>query len=185
MLLALTAEINLTPVVSVKRKKVLDSTKLSTRRIIGDKADFSARRSALTGQQIQQAWADLAELSRWDNIVRTLQDKMVDTKRVVDAIRKAGIAVKDAIDPYLQETLHHGRAAKRVEDFAEKELRPLLVEMQMRQIGRQELEDYLWARHATERNAQIARINPKMPDGGSGLASESSRLSPFLQQNRR
>lgn len=31
------------------------------------------------------------------------------------------------------------------------------------------IDAYLIARHAAERNAQIARINPNMPDGGSGM----------------
>jgi hypothetical protein len=135
---------------------------------------FSTPRGAITNQPINQAWQDPDNLGKWDDFVRTMQDKLVDTKRVISAIRAAGVAIKDTIDPYLQEVLYHGRSAKRVTDFADNELRPLLVEMGMRKIERQELEDYLWARHATERNAQIAKINPKMQDGGSGLTNQQA-----------
>jgi hypothetical protein len=134
----------------------------------------STPRGAITNQPINQSWQDPDNLGKWDDFVRTMQDKLVDTKRVIAAIRSAGVAIKDTIDPYLQEVLYHGRAAKRVSDFADNELRPLLVEMGARKIERQELEDYLWARHATERNAQIAKINPKMQDGGSGLTNQQA-----------
>lgn len=136
---------------------------------------FSRHRSAVTNQPIQQAWKAPDNLVKWDNFVRTMQDKLVDTKRVVAEIRKAGVAIKDSIDPYLQEILYHGRAAKRVSDFADNELHPLLVELSARGIDRQEFEDYLWARHAKERNAQIATVNPAMPDGGSGLTDQQSK----------
>ncbi|EMD4878992.1 hypothetical protein VQ381_005078, partial [Salmonella enterica] len=33
------------------------------------------------------------------------------------------------------------------------------------------LDEYLYARHAPERNLHIAKINPKMPDGGSGMTN--------------
>jgi len=36
------------------------------------------------------------------------------------------------------------------------------------------MDAYLVARHAAERNAQIARINPNMPDGGSGMFTKDS-----------
>ena len=37
-----------------------------------------------------------------------------------------------------------------------------------------EMETFLWARHAKERNAQIAKINEEMPDGGSGLTNKQA-----------
>jgi hypothetical protein len=124
--------------------------------------------------QIPQMWQDNSKLDAWDNLTRKLQDKLIDTKRIVAAIREAGIAIKDKFDPYLQETLFHGRAATAVGKFAEDELRPLYVEMQARGVTVKEFDDYLWARHATERNAQIAKINPGMPDGGSGLTNQQA-----------
>ena len=135
---------------------------------------FSPNRSATTNQPINAAWTTDGAIPQFDNFVRKMQDKLVDTKRVIEAIRKAGVAIKDSIDPYLQETLFHGRSAKRVADFAEKELTPVLVEMSMRKIKREEFDNYLWARHAAERNAQIAKVNPKMPDGGSGLTNQQA-----------
>ena len=90
-------------------------------------------------------------------MVRQLADKHIDTKRVIQAITAAGKAIHDAIDPYLQEILYHGRAAKKTQDFAEQELRPMLQAMQVRKVSMQEIEDYLWAQHAPERMRRTPR----------------------------
>ena len=54
----------------------------------------STPRSATTGQPIVASWAS-PEISSFDNIVRQLQDKLIDTKRVVNAISGAGKAISD------------------------------------------------------------------------------------------
>lgn len=133
----------------------------------------SPPRSSLTGNQITPTWTP-PPVVKWDSVIREMQDKLVDTKQVLKAIRAAGVAVKEQFDPYLKEILFHGRAANQVTMFANHELRPLLEEMNLRKIGMPELEDYLWARHAVERNQQIASINPAMPDGGSGLTNQQA-----------
>ncbi len=141
--------------------------------------EYAARRfnirESTPRSQIPQMWQDTSLLGTWDNLARKLQDKQIDTKRIVAAIREAGIAIKDKFDPYLQETLFHGRAATAVNTFLDSELKPLYVEMAARgfktKADMREFDDYLWARHATERNAQIARIDSTKPDGGSGLTN--------------
>lgn len=143
---------------------------------------FTPARGAIAGQNIQNSWQAPA-LEGWDDIVRKLRDKLVDTKRVVQAIRDAGIKIKDTFDPYLQEILYHGRASKRVHDFADNELRPLLQDMQARGLktkeDMQKFEDYLWAVHAAERNAQVFKVNPKRVDAngnpnGAGLTDQEA-----------
>ena len=94
---------------------------------------------------------------------------------MVEAIKSAGQKIRDAFDPYLQEELFHGRAAKGVKDFLDNELRPLLKEIQEHGVEMGDFEEYLWNRHAEERNKQIAKINEDMPDGGSGINTEDAR----------
>jgi len=130
----------------------------------------SAPRGAIANQPINQTWQSPV-MTDWDNFVRKMQDKQVDTKRVLQAIRDYGTNVAEKFDAYLQETLYHGRTATRVHNFVDGELRQLLEDMHRRSLGMQELDDYLWARHAVERNAQIAKVNPSMPDAGSGLTN--------------
>lgn len=114
------------------------------------------------------------DTSLLDDLLYKFQDKHVDTKRVVEAIQQTKGQIQDWANPYLQEELYHGRTAKRVEDFLDDELRPLLREMQMRGVEIPELEEYLWARHAKEANAHIAAINPGLQDGGSGMTDQDA-----------
>src|SRR5690606_38279921 len=53
-------------------------------------------------------------------------------------------------------------------------VRPLRKSMKQQGISPKLLMDYLYARHAPERNARIASINPNMPDGGSGLTTQQA-----------
>lgn len=136
---------------------------------------FSRAKSALTGQLLNKTWDAPPIDSRWDAVKRALQDKLLDTKAVVKSIREAGMAIADKFDPYLQEILYSGRTAKRITDFATQELKPLMTMMAAANVDVQSFEDYLWAQHAQERNAQIAAINPNMPDGGSGLTDTQAQ----------
>ncbi len=120
-----------------------------------------------------QTWGSPVE-SRTDDLLYKMQDKHVDLKRVQEGIKKAIGGIRDDIDAYLHEELFHGRAAKATEEFLERELQPFVGEMKQRGITMEALENFLWARHAAERNAQIAKINPDMPDGGSGLTDKQA-----------
>lgn len=132
------------------------------------------------------AWT-VDEPSRLDNVVYSLQDKHVDTRRVLQAIKAWSGKVAEWINPYLREELYHGRTARRTEEFLRDELRPLLAEMAQRGVSMPEFEEYLWNRHAEERNRQIAKVNPAMPDGGSGIDTKDARgyLSGLTAQRRK
>lgn len=124
--------------------------------------------------------------SKGDNIIYTLQDKMIDTKRVLEKIMAAGKQIEDRWNAYLQEELYHGRTAKATEDFLNEELAPLLRDMKDRGVSIVELEEYLHNRHAEERNNQVAKVNPGMPDGGSGIltADAQAYLANLTPQQR-
>lgn len=113
--------------------------------------------------------------SRADDIIYSLQDKHVDLRRVIQAITKKTGEIADNINAYLQEELFHGRSAKGVKDFLDFELKPLINDMRMRGVEMADFEEYLWNRHAEERNKQIAKINDDMPDGGSGIKTAEAR----------
>ncbi len=124
--------------------------------------------------------------TRLDDFLYALQDKQIDTKRTVQAITKVSGQIADELDPRLQETLFSGRSAKATQDFAVKELKPLYIDLAARGVTMDELQEYLHARHAKERNAQIAAINPKMPDGGSGMKdAEADKYMAGLSQAKR
>ncbi|WP_405118729.1 LPD38 domain-containing protein [Pseudomonas leptonychotis] len=116
------------------------------------------------------AWSS-PSASQWDDLTYKLQDKHIDTKRVLEAIRATGKAIGDDLDVYLQEELYHGRTAKRTEDFVTQELEPLMQYLAKAGLKMQDVEEYLHARHAREANRVIAERNPKLPDGGSGMTN--------------
>lgn len=141
---------------------------------IGNNGDFSPSNPDIRYNVVDDHW-DVSEPSKMDDVIYAMQDKQIDLKRVVQAIKGAGRRIADAVNPYLQEELFHGRAAKGVKDFLDFELRPLLKQMQDQGVDMGDFEEYLWNRHAEERNAQIAKINKDMPDGGSGIENAAAR----------
>ena len=128
----------------------------------------NVRRNYKGGPAPLATWQSASE-SKIDNWIYKLQDKHVDTKRVVEAIKNEIGRIEDAWDPYLQEELFHGKTAKQTKDFLKYELLPMSEDMDKRKISLQDFEEYLHNRHAKIRNDFIAARNPEMPDGGSGL----------------
>jgi hypothetical protein len=128
----------------------------------------NVRRNYKGGPAPLATWQSANE-SKIDNFIYKLQDKHVDTKRVVEAIKNEVGRIEDAWDPYLQEELFHGRTAKQTTDFLKDDLRPLLEDMDKRKIILQDFEEYLHNRHAKIRNEHIASRDPEKQDGGSGI----------------
>ncbi len=133
---------------------------------------FSNRKNVL-GDTPLATWTS-PKVTPIDNLIYTLQDKLVDTKRVQEAITAAQRLIADEWNPYQKELLYHGRTAKLTDDFLSQEVRPLFKSMEEKGVSMDELEEYLHNRHAEERNNQIASINPGMPDGGSGIETQDA-----------
>lgn len=103
--------------------------------------------------------------------VRQMQDKFQVLKAVQDKIRESGGKLDDSNDAYLAEELFHGKAENDLNVMKERYVKPLAKLLADYDIPQSALDEYLYARHAPERNAHIAKINPKMPDGGSGMTN--------------
>ncbi|EHA0236006.1 hypothetical protein JJS51_000208 [Salmonella enterica] len=103
--------------------------------------------------------------------VRQMQDKFQVLKAVQDNIRKSGGKLDDSNNAYLAEELFHGKAENDLNAMKERYVKPLAKLLAEYDIPQSALDDYLYARHAPERNLHIAKINPKMPDGGSGMTN--------------
>lgn len=136
-----------------------------------DGARFSRRRMAVPTSAAP--WVS-PSASKWDDMVYRMQDKHVDTKRVMQTIEDTSGAIADDLDVYLNERLFHGRSAKRTQDFVNDELNPLVKDMASAGLKIEDLDEYLHARHAKEANAVIAQRNPDMPDGGSGMTDAAA-----------
>jgi GNAT superfamily N-acetyltransferase/cation transport regulator ChaC len=125
--------------------------------------------------------------SKMDTVIYKLQDKLVDTKRVIESIKQSTGQIAESWDAYMKEELYHGRTAKAVNDFLTKDMVPILEEMKSKGITLPQLDEYLHNRHAEERNDQIAQVNPAMPDAGSGIATADAQayLANLTPEQRR
>ncbi|EHT6385674.1 hypothetical protein KYE50_004724 [Escherichia coli] len=103
--------------------------------------------------------------------VRQMQDKFQVLKAVQENIRKTGGKIDDSNNAYMGEELFHGKAENDLNVMKERYVQPLAKLLADYKIAQADLDEYLYARHAPERNAHIAKINPKMPDGGSGMTN--------------
>ncbi|EEX1160161.1 hypothetical protein D3704_002012 [Escherichia coli] len=103
--------------------------------------------------------------------VRQMQDKFQVLKAVQENIRKTGGKIDDSNNAYMAEELFHGKAENDLNVMKERYVQPLVKLLTDYKIAQADLDEYLYARHAPERNAHIAKINPKMPDGGSGMTN--------------
>jgi len=142
--------------------------------------DINFSRDSITGKPILSQWTTptdtkLAGDIGKDDIIYSLQNKMIDTKRVVDAITATAGKIMAKWNPYLQEELYHGRTAKQTKDFLTEELRPLMQAMEKSGVNIADMEEYLKNRHAIAYNAQVAKVNPNMPDKGSGIATADAQ----------
>jgi len=106
---------------------------------------------------------------RLDYLRMKFQDKFIPLKRAQQALKKQGWQEREDNNPYLAEELSHGIAKDRLDRFEAEQIEPLMEEIKAAPVSLEELEQYLYARHAPERNAYIQKINPEFEEGGSGM----------------
>jgi hypothetical protein len=116
---------------------------------------------------------DLKESTKFTDLIYKFQNKHIDLKDTIAAIKETGQEIRDTFNPYLQEELYHKRVGKRTEDFFENEFKPMLVQMRMNKVSREDFEEYLHARHAKEAN-KLIRDRDGMADGGSGMTDKAA-----------
>ena len=108
---------------------------------------------------------------------RGLQDAFIDLKNVQRNIQEqTGLnELPEFMDAYMAVELYRGRTGQRRLEFREQFREPLAQAMSAEGVTVEEIDAYLYLRHARERNAQIAKINPQeFPDGGSGITNQEA-----------
>ena len=133
-----------------------------------------APRLNITGAPIAGTWTAAPEKTLTPYIYK-YQDKQVDLKDVQKEIVKTVGKIDDALNAYRKETLYYGRVADEQQKFLNKELNPLLKEMTDKKLTLDEVDKYLLALHAEERNKSIAKRVNGMPDGGSGMKTADAK----------
>ena len=110
-------------------------------------------------------------IDRLDGWRTNLQDRMLPLLRAQQRVEdQSGIELDEAANPYLAEELMSGKVGARLERLTDEMVSPLFNQMKAEGVDADELETYLYARHATERNARISQINADFDEGtGSGM----------------
>lgn len=102
----------------------------------------------------------------WDNLnrVRILQEKAV----------AKGVTLTDKMNVWVKENLSRSKMRVMADKVTEDYQQPILDIMAKNGLSLKQVDDYLYALHAPERNAAIAKINPKFPDNGSGMSDKEA-----------
>ena len=110
-----------------------------------------------------------------DRWIRIFQDKMVRLKRLQqNIVEVTGEELSKDKDVYLGEEAFYGKVEEDLRQMQVRMLDPFINKLSETKISIDELDEYLVARHAEERNAQVATINEDMPDGGSGMTNQEA-----------
>lgn len=113
-----------------------------------------------------------------NDLIYKFQDKQIDTKRAQAAIAKAAGQITDEVNAYEKEQLFHGKVATSIREYLLNELLPAVKQLKALNLKPQEMQDYLLARHAKERNDKMNELNKLDPRTGK------ERTTPWELQDR-
>lgn len=163
---------------------------MSTRDEVTALAEFQSDQQVLTGRRGDEpvyitpykAQDDLSEGgfdslndSVLDTIRLSLQDRFIDLKRFQQRSEGRSGPLDDTANAYMEEELFTGQVEYHIEKFKANFEDPVLMKINDMGWTIEQAEDYLMARHAAERNAQIEKINPERAEGGSGMTDAEAQ----------
>lgn len=105
---------------------------------------------------------------------RKLQDRAISMRDMQDAITVAGGSISEDTDLYLAESLYYGRTGEKIFELRTRYVDPLVTKMAGYGIDRADLDEFLYALHAAERNAAIRQRDPTNTEG-SGMSDAEAR----------
>lgn len=152
-----------------------------------DSANGSIRNDVMFSKEVAEpSGFSIPDETRKDRFLRGIADKYRRLKVVQESVKEQGGRITEGEDVYLAEELFHGKIGEDMRTMEADYIKPLQDVMIEKNVDAQELDLYLIARHAPERNAHIAKINPKMQDGGSGMtnAEASEVMSRFESEGK-
>ena len=133
------------------------------------------------------AATDVTGMKRWmRDLITRYQNEYKPVFDVVDYLRGQG-RLTDRMDVKTALLLYERKTGAVVEHFRRNFVEPLMKlvgEAKEQGADYDLINRFLLARHAEERNKQIARVNPKMQDGGSGMTTaEAKAFLKSLENN--
>ncbi len=118
---------------------------------------------------------------------RTLQDKFIVWRDVQDQIDKRGGKLDDFSDAYNKFTMVEGKIGDKFRKLYDNHIAPIIKDLNQFKVSIEQLDEFLYAKFAPQRNARIASINKTLPDGGSGMtnAEAAAILAKFTPEQTR
>ncbi|MCZ4315177.1 hypothetical protein O4H66_17355 [Comamonadaceae bacterium G21597-S1] len=143
----------------------------------------AAPTTAAQAQGRAMPWS-VPEPGRLDDFIRYIQNNRIDIKRTVDAVKAAGQTIADDANPYLQDELFIGKVRAGLDRLADEQVTPLLRAIANSGFTPAQVNEYLWARHAEERNRQMAKVNAvpftaALDLAGMSTADANTKLAAF------
>ena len=114
-------------------------------------------------------WIDKARIK--------LQDRFLPVLRAQQAVERGiGAVLPEEQNAYAIERTFSGKVGRHLDEIDQDYTKPIIDLLGATKGGLtvDDVGDWLYARHAIERNARIAEINKDMPDGGSGMLTEEA-----------
>jgi diguanylate cyclase (GGDEF)-like protein len=120
------------------------------------------------------ATSPLSEETRGDKFVRLMQDRFIRAQRVIDAVVARGGTVTERTDFRTAEELFHGAVNEKVTDAEKRYIQPLAKALAKAKLDLPALDEFLTARHAGFRNAEIERRHEGRVTAGSGMSNKEA-----------
>lgn len=141
---------------------------------IGNNGEYSSTNPDIRFNRAPAAPAPAGLTIPEQGLLRRVQSAVQDNMNRVRQVQERIVALTGKPLPersnyYGAEANRAGRVAARMEDAKRTMTQPLMEKLAKSGHTAEELGELLHAMHAQERNEAIARINPDMPDGGSGM----------------
>ena len=95
-------------------------------------------------------------------------------KRVQEQLLQQGATIPESSDVYLKKTLLPKKIGRLIDKVHEAEVKPLLEKMVANGVGMEELNDWLHAKHAVERN-EAMKAKGYEGETGSGMTAEKAQ----------
>jgi len=110
--------------------------------------------------------------TKLQKVQRKIQDKFNRVAQLVE-VKADSKTIDDSMNPYLAEELYHGRAEARMNKFKKTVLEPFTKKISNSKHSLDDLDSYLWAKHAPERNKKMLELNGI--ENGSGMSDQEAK----------
>jgi hypothetical protein len=131
--------------------------------------------TAATFQQPTFREPDFGKIAKFTTDFADEFDQLRQIQMEIEDMR--GAPLPEGLNAYLAQTLMASRTSERLGKFRKNKLDPMFKLMKDLKVSKDDIGLYLVAKHAVERNAEMAKKDPKKfgTDGGSGMANQTAQ----------